>query len=44
MIYYGCLQPRESWFIDFNHVHSVYIHVPSVSGGGEGRVWRGEVM
>ena len=18
---YGCLQPRELWFIDFNHVH-----------------------
>ena len=21
---YGCLQPRELWFIDFNHVH---VHV-----------------
>ena len=21
MIYYGCSQPRELWFIDFNHVH-----------------------
>ena len=23
---YGCLQPRELWFIDFNHVH-VHVHV-----------------
>ena len=22
---YGCSQPRELWFIDFNHVH---VHVP----------------
>ena len=27
MIYmYGCSQPRELWFIDFNHVH-VHVHV-----------------
>ena len=25
---YGCLQPRELWFIDFNHVQvQMYIHV-----------------
>ena len=23
---YGCSQPRELWFIDFNHVH-VHVHV-----------------
>ena len=25
-LYYGCLQPRELWFTDFNHVH-VHVHV-----------------
>ena len=26
---YGCLQPRELWFIDFNHVHvPVVISLP----------------
>ena len=24
---YGCSQPRELWFIDFNHVDTVYMHV-----------------
>ena len=28
---YGCLQPRELWFIDFNHVHlSIYIYTVHV--------------
>ena len=24
---YGCSQPRELWFIDFNHVHAIKVEV-----------------
>ena len=30
MIYYGCSQPRELWFIDFNHVYATISRVPCV--------------
>ena len=41
MYMYGHAQPRELWFIDFNHVHVLHIHcIFPCYGIGEGQ-WRG---